>query len=782
MKRISTLIMGLLLTSVFTWPAFAGTLTTNKFLYKPSLGARGGTEKTTFDAGLDRIDARLGKEIWVGDPNYGATLQDAITAIGTTNKTILRVPTGAWAITADLTIPANITVKVEMGAVVDIADAKTLTINGSLDAGPYRIFSWTGTGKVVFAATSPQVDLLPEWWGAVGDNSTDDLAAFKAAVACAKDSGKGNIVLSRMYKLSDTLSLNNFQAWPTDQRISITGQGMKKTGFTSEAYNYPALELIGSWNVQLSHFKIVGSGTAGKIPTVALLLARSTTASTNSDNHIHHLAIYGSYQYGQVLDANGSDNRYDYLESYTSCPVTDNNWKFGFCFDGKKSGVDYVLPFGLTDRNGIYKTGSAAQSSDNCSLTNSSVMHTGGVPVDSAAYLIDFAWVNFYNVYTGPLAGASSDIFRLKSAYSCTFIRCPIESTHRYTFNISSTAGGSTMAGIYAQGIKSSSTPTQALITDGNTMLKDCFFNLTEITGGNVSLGGGAQTSTFKLARTATAFTQAAGVYSVLGNYIDFGSSMVNFDINPSGYAKNNIVMDQRSFSGGPVSGPQTLIDGDVQVGPSSFVTPNVLTLNAYKMTWRTAAPTTGTYARGSVIWKSDAAAGGSPGWVCVHDNTFGTLNAGNTTGTITSGTKLLTVNTVTGLKIGDFIDVVADGGGLAVNTGRIVNINAGAKVVTLAANAASTATDKAVSFHNHTTAEAFSPIAPTGARNAGVTSAAATPITVTHGLGVAPTKVLLTSVDGVPTGVYPSDFGATTFLINFAGGGSRAFYWEAIQ
>ena len=70
----------------------------------------------------------------------------------------------------------------------------------------------------------------------------------------------------------------------------------------------------------------------------------------------------------------------------------------------------------------------------------------------------------------------------------------------------------------------------------------------------------------------------------------------------------------------------------------------------------------------------------------------------------------------------------------------------------------------------------------PTGARNSGVTWAAASPITVTHGLGTTPTKVLLTSVDGVPTGIYPNTLGTTTFAINFAGGGSHAFYWEAIQ
>lgn len=140
-----------------------------------------------------------------------------------------------------------------------------------------------------------------------------------------------------------------------------------------------------------------------------------------------------------------------------------------------------------------------------------------------------------------------------------------------------------------------------------------------------------------------------------------------------------------------------------------------------------------------------------------------------------------MTVNSIAGLSIGNFIDVAADGGGNAVTEGRIININATTKVVKLAANAVGNATATAVSFHNHTTAEAFSPL-PSGGRTSGLTGAIATGATVTHGLGLTPTKVLLTSADGVPTAIYPSALGATTFAINYAGGGTHAFYWEAIQ
>lgn len=46
------------------------------------------------------------------------------------------------------------------------------------------------------------------------------------------------------------------------------------------------------------------------------------------------------------------------------------------------------------------------------------------------------------------------------------------------------------------------------------------------------------------------------------------------------------------------------------------------------KITYGTAAPTTGTWARGDQVWSTTPAAGGSPGWVCVTGGTPGTWKA----------------------------------------------------------------------------------------------------------------------------------------------------------
>lgn len=63
---------------------------------------------------------------------------------------------------------------------------------------------------------------------------------------------------------------------------------------------------------------------------------------------------------------------------------------------------------------------------------------------------------------------------------------------------------------------------------------------------------------------------------------------------------------------------------------------------------------------------------------------------------------------------------------------------------------------------------------------NGGQTAAIATGTTVTHGCSSTPTIVLATPLSSGPTNVTVSAVGSTTFTINFGGGGSYAFAWEA--
>jgi len=150
-------------------------------------------------------------------------LQNAITAIGS-NQVILQVPPVRHNIVADLSIPANVSLKVKRGAVLVVATGKTLTINGSLEAGLYRFISCTGTGKVQFGAESRVKEIFPQWWGAVGDGVNNDLTAVQAALYAP--AGNCTVKFVNGTYFLDGGSTQYILNWPAAHGISLIGEGL----------------------------------------------------------------------------------------------------------------------------------------------------------------------------------------------------------------------------------------------------------------------------------------------------------------------------------------------------------------------------------------------------------------------------------------------------------------------------------------------------------------------------------------------------------------------------
>jgi len=140
------------------------------------------------------------------------TLGIADSAAAAAEKQLIITP-GSWVIDDNVTFTSTV-VKVLQNADLQIATTKTLTFAGSLDAGPYQIFSCAGTGKVVLTE-----EVYPEWWGAVGDGITDDTATIAAAMS----SGASVVDLASRTYLVATGSLNL-----VDGQI-IEGQGSTNT-------------------------------------------------------------------------------------------------------------------------------------------------------------------------------------------------------------------------------------------------------------------------------------------------------------------------------------------------------------------------------------------------------------------------------------------------------------------------------------------------------------------------------------------------------------------------
>ena len=102
--------------------------------------------------------------------------------------------------------------------------------------------------------------------------------------------------------------------------------------------------------------------------------------------------------------------------------------------------------------------------------------------------------------------------------------------------------------------------------------------------------------------------------------------------------------------------------------------------------------PTSGTFPLGALRWRSVPVAGGKIGWVNLTDGTAGTLNGDATTGSISSGDTMLTVNTASGLALGNFITIAGVSG-----RKRVVGISGTTITIDTAANA--TVTGAAIAF-----------------------------------------------------------------------------------
>src|SRR5438093_9741638 len=64
--------------------------------------------------------------------------------------------------------------------------------------------------------------------------------------------------------------------------------------------------------------------------------------------------------------------------------------------------------------------------------------------------------------------------------------------------------------------------------------------------------------------------------------------------------------------------------------------------------------------------------------------------------------------------------------------------------------------------------------------RNTGITAAIASGATVAHGMAQTPKVVIIQAQDGTPTNCFINNITASSFTINYTGGGLHAFAWSA--
>jgi len=119
----------------------------------------------------------------------GATLADKLTPEAL-RQGAATLEAGVWT-TGDFTVPAGFQLNFAPGAVIQIEPDAVLTVNGAIAAAPRQIFS--GPGKVTGRPEVPAV--FPEWFGARGDDRSDDTAALQQAALLAANAQGRTLVL-----------------------------------------------------------------------------------------------------------------------------------------------------------------------------------------------------------------------------------------------------------------------------------------------------------------------------------------------------------------------------------------------------------------------------------------------------------------------------------------------------------------------------------------------------------------------------------------------------------
>ena len=134
------------------------------------------------------------------------------------------------AVSADLTVPANMLLRFTSAGRLEIADGVTVTIDGPIDAPLWCVFA--GPGTATFGSRNTAVrELYPQWWGARGDGEHDDTGAIQAALDAARDMGGGEVVITKgTFRTSKTLHVWGVEKWDTVPREILATRSIRLRG------------------------------------------------------------------------------------------------------------------------------------------------------------------------------------------------------------------------------------------------------------------------------------------------------------------------------------------------------------------------------------------------------------------------------------------------------------------------------------------------------------------------------------------------------------------------
>ena len=155
-------------------------------------------------------DVKAGTSPAIGDgvTDDRAHVASSDTAAQVLGQALLFRP-GTYAIASNLTITSPVTLL--PGAKLKPASGVTVTIAGAVDAPPAAIVDTSAGGNLAFTGNTHIDRYLPQWWGVVGDQTTDDQPALTKMIAAIPDYARVFFPARLHMKLGATLLLSDRQ-------------------------------------------------------------------------------------------------------------------------------------------------------------------------------------------------------------------------------------------------------------------------------------------------------------------------------------------------------------------------------------------------------------------------------------------------------------------------------------------------------------------------------------------------------------------------------------------
>jgi hypothetical protein len=171
-------------------------------------------------------------------------------AVSTASGGWVIIPNGQTCAGSDVTIP---NLRVERGGLIKPVTSHSITISGTFDAGVYQAFTnATASQGTVSITGSLSRPMVPQWWGAKADGTTDDKLALNAAFA---QSERDVFLPKGSYKTTVALTV--------PVCASIVGAGRDQATLVPTSAVTTFVLKVKSVTTMLANFGIDGAATTG---------------------------------------------------------------------------------------------------------------------------------------------------------------------------------------------------------------------------------------------------------------------------------------------------------------------------------------------------------------------------------------------------------------------------------------------------------------------------------------------------------------------------------------